>query len=41
MIYIFIGIGLLIAVFTRLAEALLTAQRDQLDKLPGRNKTAG
>ena len=39
MIYIFIGIGLLIAVFTRLADALLIAQREQLDKLPGRRKT--
>ena len=29
MLYIFIGIGLLIAVFTRLADALLAAQRDQ------------
>ena len=28
MFYVFIGIGLLVAVFTRLSEALLTAQRD-------------
>ena len=35
MLYVFIGIGLLVAVFTRLAEALLAAQRDQL---PRRNQ---
>lgn len=29
MLYIFIGIGLLIAVFTRLAEALVVAQREK------------
>lgn len=29
MFYVFIGIGLLVAVFTRLAEALLQAQREQ------------
>ncbi len=31
-IYVFLGIGLLVAVFTRLAEALLAAQRDQSKK---------
>ncbi len=35
--YVFIGIGLLVAVFTQLKEALLDAQRDQLEKLPRRN----
>jgi len=40
MIYIFIGIGLLIAVFTRLAEALLVAQRAQVDKIPNRKERA-
>lgn len=34
MLYVFIGIGLLVAVFTRLAEALLAAQRDALEKRP-------
>lgn len=34
MLYVFVGIGLLIAVFTRLAEALLAAQRDQAEKHP-------
>jgi hypothetical protein len=37
MLYVFIGIGLLVAVFTRLAGALLDTQRDQLEKLPRRN----
>jgi len=32
MVYIFIGIGLLVAVFTRLAEALISAQNDQTEK---------
>ena len=34
MIYVFIGIGLLVGVFTRLADALLAAQRDQVEKRP-------
>lgn len=34
MMYVFIGIGLLIAVFSRLAEALLHAQREQIKKMP-------
>lgn len=32
MIYILIGIGLLVSIFTRTAEALLAAQRDQMDR---------
>jgi voltage-gated potassium channel len=32
MLYVFIGIGLLIAVFTRLADALVAAQQDSLEK---------
>ncbi len=32
MIYVFLGIGLLVAVFTRLAGALLAAQRAQAQK---------
>lgn len=39
MFYVFTGIGLMVAVFTRLAEALIETQRKQLEKLPGRNKT--
>ncbi len=31
-LYIFIGIGLLVAVFTRLADALLAAQKDRREK---------
>jgi voltage-gated potassium channel len=38
MLYVFVGIGLLVAVFTRLADALLAAQRDQRAKLPRRNQ---
>lgn len=38
MLYVFIGIGLLVAVFTRLAEALPAAQRDQHAKLPRRTQ---
>ena len=34
MVYVFIGIGLLIAVFTRLAEALIAAQHDQFETRP-------
>ena len=34
MMYVFIGIGLLIAVFTRLADALLAAKKDQLEQHP-------
>lgn len=33
MFYVFIGIGLLIGVFTKLAEALLTMQQEQFNKL--------
>ena len=33
-VYVFIGIGLLVAVFTRMAEALLETQRTQIDRLP-------
>jgi hypothetical protein len=36
MLYIFIGIGLLVAVVTKLAESLLAMQREQLEKLPNR-----
>lgn len=32
MLYLFLGIGLLIAVFTRLADALLADQRKQIEK---------
>jgi voltage-gated potassium channel len=31
-VYVFIGIGLLVAVFTRLADALLAAQHEQIRK---------
>ena len=37
--YVFIGIGLLVAVFTRLAEALIAAQRDRFEKLPRRKQS--
>lgn len=32
MFYIFIGIGLLVAVFTRIADSLIQAQRETLEK---------
>ena len=32
MVYIFIGIGLLVGIFTRLAEAVVSTQRDQVEK---------
>lgn len=32
MIYVFLGIGLLAVVFTRLAEALLAARRERTEK---------
>lgn len=38
MFYVFIGIGLLVAVFSRLAEALIITQRAQLEKLPRMRK---
>ena len=38
--YVFVGIGLLIAVFTRLADALLTAQREQADRRTQRGNQA-
>jgi hypothetical protein len=34
MMYVLIGIGLPIAVFTRLADALLAAQHERLEKFP-------
>jgi len=36
--YVFIGIGLLVAVFTRLAEALIAAQRERFERLPRRKQ---
>jgi voltage-gated potassium channel len=39
MLYIFLGIGLLVGVFTRLAEALLAAQRDHLDNRAKRRQS--
>ncbi len=32
MVYVFLGIGLLIAIFTRLAEALLAAQKERSER---------
>lgn len=35
-VYVFLGIGLLVAFFTRLGEALITAQREEIEKRLGK-----